>query len=120
MGKWMIMAGFVLGLLFFPIQIFAATVVIDPGHGGYDPGAIGINKLKEKDVNLDISFRMRDELQKRGYTIIMTRDTDRFLTLQERIEFAERSGGDMLVSVHANAHPDRCVRGTLVIGAKGN
>lgn len=102
-------------LLLFPSQMYAITVVIDPGHGGHDPGAIGVNGLKEKNVNLDISNRLVQELSKMGYETIMTRDADQYLTLQERITFANNSGGDLFVSIHSNSHPNNSARGTLVL-----
>lgn len=102
-------------LLLFPTQMHAITVVIDPGHGGHDPGAIGVNGLKEKNVNLDISNRLVQELSKMGYETIMTRDADQYLNLQERVTFANNSGGDLFVSIHSNSHPNDSARGTLVL-----
>ncbi|MEX1029598.1 MAG: N-acetylmuramoyl-L-alanine amidase [Paenibacillaceae bacterium] len=102
-------------LLLFPSQMYAMTVVIDPGHGGHDPGAIGVNGLKEKNINLDISKKLAQELNNMGYDTIMTRETDTYLTLQERVTFANRSGGDIFVSIHANSHPNESAHGTLVL-----
>lgn len=102
-------------VLLFPSQMYALTVVIDPGHGGHDPGAIGVNGLKEKNVNLDISIKLVQELNNLGYETIMTRESDQFMTLPERVTFANQSGGDIFVSVHSNAHPNSSARGTLVL-----
>ncbi len=102
-------------MLASPLSALAATVLIDPGHGGSDPGAIGVTGLREKEVNLDIALMVRDELVHYGYDVIMTRTTDEFLTLQERIAIADRVKPDVLVSIHANAHTSRDIAGTLVL-----
>jgi N-acetylmuramoyl-L-alanine amidase len=93
----------------------AARIVIDPGHGGQDPGAIGINGLYEKTVNLDISLKVRDLLTERGYEVLMTREDDTGMDLQERVEFKERHNADLFVSIHANANRSRSVQGTMVL-----
>lgn len=102
-------------LLAAPLSALAATVLIDPGHGGSDPGAIGVTGLYEKEVNLDIALKVRDELQSRGYKVIMTRSTDTYLSLQERIAIAERVKPDILVSIHANSFHTSDVAGTIVL-----
>ncbi|PSN16052.1 cell wall hydrolase [filamentous cyanobacterium CCP5] len=79
------------------------VVVIDPGHGGRDPGAIGIGGLREKDINTAVSRRVQQTLQQRGVTAIMTRDNDTYVTLEGRTVFADRVGADVFVSIHANA-----------------
>lgn len=87
-------------------------IIIDPGHGGKDPGAIGRGGLKEKDVVLDIGLRLRKLFQKRMHIkVLMTRDTDRFVELRERSAFANRNGGKLFISIHANSNPRRSVRG---------
>jgi N-acetylmuramoyl-L-alanine amidase len=87
-------------------------IVVDPGHGGHDPGAIGGNGTKEKDVVLQIGLklakRLREEL---GLDVVMTRSTDVFLELQERTAIANQVGADLFVSVHANASPNRNAAG---------
>ncbi len=89
-------------------------IIIDPGHGGKDPGAIGPTGLKEKDVVLDIGLRLRRLLRKRLHVkVLMTRDTDRFVELRERSAFANRNGGKLFISIHANSHPRRSVRGFM-------
>lgn len=98
-----------------PLTAGAATVLLDPGHGGSDPGAIGVTGLYEKEVNLDIALKVRDELERRGYDVIMTRTTDTYLSLQERIMIAEEVKPDILVSIHANSFRRPDVRGTLVL-----
>ncbi|WP_050616547.1 N-acetylmuramoyl-L-alanine amidase [Bacillus testis] len=78
------------------------TIVIDPGHGGTDAGAIGYG-LKEKDVVLDTGKRVRDLLAKTPLNVKMTRDTDTFVTLAGRVSFAKSVNADSFVSIHANA-----------------
>jgi len=79
------------------------VVVIDPGHGGKDPGAIGTTKLKEKDVSLDVALRLDMALRSKGIKTVMTRSTDVFVPLAERTSIANRSGGKLFVSLHCNA-----------------
>lgn len=91
------------------------VVYIDPGHGGIDPGAIGKQKTREKDVVLGIARRTRDALnQKQGIKAYLTRDKDVFLKLQERVDLAKKRGADLFISLHADAHNDRRVRGGTV------
>lgn len=78
-------------------------VVIDPGHGGQDPGAIGIGGLREKDVVLDISRQVASLLEQQGVQAIMTRDSDYFVTLEGRTVMANRANANLFVSIHANA-----------------
>ena len=86
-------------------------IVIDPGHGGKDPGAIGKTGLYEKDVVLDVAKRIKRELEKSGLTAILTRETDKFITLKKRTDIANSFGADLFISVHANANNSRWVRG---------
>ncbi|ACK70230.1 N-acetylmuramoyl-L-alanine amidase [Gloeothece citriformis PCC 7424] len=78
-------------------------VVIDPGHGGKDPGAIGLGGLQEKDVILPISQEVSSILQQQGVQVMLTRNSDYFVTLQGRTAMANRAGADLFVSIHANA-----------------
>jgi N-acetylmuramoyl-L-alanine amidase len=78
-------------------------VVIDPGHGGFDPGA-GLGAIKEKTVALQIALALRDRLlEQGGIRVAMTRDDDRFVTLAERPGIARQLGADMFVSIHADS-----------------
>jgi N-acetylmuramoyl-L-alanine amidase len=87
-------------------------VILDPGHGGKDPGAIGPSGLKEKDVVLDIGLRLRSALRERyGLEVIMTRETDVFLELPERTAIANTKEGDIFISIHANASRRRAASG---------
>lgn len=90
-------------------------VVIDAGHGGRDPGAIGVSKVREKDVNLKAARALRDELQKiKGYKVILTRNSDKFIELHERYKIAERAGADLFISIHADKLTNPNARGLSV------
>ena len=79
------------------------VVVIDPGHGGKDPGAVSAETgVREKDVVLAISQRLRQNLQSR-YKVVMTRDSDIYIPLKERVELARRHKADLFISIHADA-----------------
>ncbi|MGB9867134.1 MAG: N-acetylmuramoyl-L-alanine amidase [Bacillota bacterium] len=104
-------------------------IVIDPGHGGSDPGAIGNTGLKEKDVNLAIATKLKSLLETKGATVYMTRvgDTDALLPpgqkekqgeLETRAAWAGAVQADCMISVHNNANPDSSMRGTSVYLAK--
>lgn len=86
-----------------PIAQSGTVIVIDPGHGGPDPGAIGINGLREVDVILPISLEVATLLQQQGIQVVLTRRDDRELGLESRVQIAERSDADLFVSIHANA-----------------
>lgn len=90
------------------------TIVIDPGHGGKDPGTKGMTSLTEKEVNLDIAKRLKELLQEAGLKVIMTRQTDVFVTLPGRTEIASKSDADLFVSIHANSSPNRKTDGIEV------
>ncbi|MGF1600886.1 MAG: N-acetylmuramoyl-L-alanine amidase [Thermosynechococcaceae cyanobacterium] len=79
------------------------VVIIDPGHGGKDPGAIGIGGLRETDVVLDISKQVTSILQQSGVAVRMTRNNETFVSLQGRVDYAEQARADLFVSIHANA-----------------
>ncbi len=86
------------------------TIVIDPGHGGKDPGAMH-NSLKEKDLNLDIARRIGNVLKSAGYTVFFTRTTDKYVGLYERTDIARKHNADLFISIHANAHNKTTVTG---------
>lgn len=86
------------------------TIVIDPGHGGRDPGTLGATGMREKDITLDVALRLRDLLrQHEGYRILLTRETDEALALGERVAFANEHRADLFVSLHVNWIPDASV-----------
>ena len=78
-------------------------IIIDPGHGGEDPGTIGIGGFQEKDLVLPISLDVAEILRKQEIDVIMTRDTDNFISLQGRTDMANDIDADLFVSIHANA-----------------
>jgi len=80
------------------------TVIIDPGHGGKDPGTTGLSKVYEKDINLSIGLKLRNYLQNKydDMLVIMTRDKDEFIELKDRGLIANQNEGDLFVSIHCN------------------
>ena len=91
------------------------VIVIDAGHGGVDPGATGVGGTKEKDLVLATALELRDTLLRTGrYTVIMTRDSDFFLSLRARVAVGRRSKADLFVSVHADSAPGSEARGATV------
>jgi N-acetylmuramoyl-L-alanine amidase len=88
------------------------TIVIDAGHGGEDDGARGSSGLQEKDLVLDVARRLAAKLRDDGFEVVMTRDADTFVALEERFAVANDARGDLFVSIHANAARDRDARGT--------
>lgn len=95
-------------------RVFAVKrkIVIDPGHGGHDPGAIGPNRLYEKDVVLDIAFKVKKILMQDPINeVYLTRENDKYLSLEERTAFANKKGADIFVSIHANASSNSQAKG---------
>ncbi len=91
------------------------TVVIDAGHGGVDPGAVGRGGTPEKDIVLKFSLELRDKLSADPrYRVILTRDSDTFLRLADRVEIARRHAADLFISVHADSIRQANVRGATV------
>lgn len=88
------------------------TIVIDAGHGGKDPGAIGRSGMAEKDITLQVALLLRDlivkHLRKR---VLLTRDRDVFVELEDRARFANSQGADLFISIHVNSHPQRSTKG---------
>lgn len=91
------------------------VVVIDPGHGGVDPGAIGAGGTREKDVVLAVGLALEELLQQRGrYRVVMTRDGDSFVSLSDRVQIARHAGAELFVSLHADAAAGRTAHGAGV------
>jgi N-acetylmuramoyl-L-alanine amidase len=91
------------------------VVVVDAGHGGVDPGAIGVSGVYEKKIALDYSHEVARRLRETGlYEVVMTRDRDIFLPLRERVRIARAAGADLFLSIHANTHPKRSTKGFSV------
>ncbi len=88
-------------------------VVIDPGHGGHDPGAVGPTGLYEKDVVLDVALKAKEHIERNHphLEVHLTRDKDVFIPLDKRAQIANNLNADLFVSVHANASPNRLARG---------
>ncbi|MBM3463380.1 MAG: N-acetylmuramoyl-L-alanine amidase [Armatimonadetes bacterium] len=93
-------------------------IVVDAGHGGHDGGAQGVTGLREKDANLDIAQRLRDDLKAQGASVIMTRDDDTFVSLQGRCDIANEADADIFVSVHNNAWTNPAKNGTEAYQAR--
>ena len=90
-------------------------VIIDPGHGGVDPGAVGANGVYEKTVALKLAKELKKQLEKSGqYRVKMTRETDIFIKLSDRVKFARNHGGDLFLSIHADSLRNSKVRGASV------
>ncbi|MEN9201688.1 MAG: N-acetylmuramoyl-L-alanine amidase [Thermostichus sp. DG_1_6_bins_120] len=85
----------------FPVG--RAMVAIDAGHGGRDPGAVGVDGIQEKHITLSVAKQVQQLLQERGYGVVMTRTDDREILLQPRVDTAVQAGATLLVSIHANA-----------------
>ncbi|MBE0585508.1 MAG: N-acetylmuramoyl-L-alanine amidase, partial [Desulfofustis sp.] len=82
-------------------------IVVDAGHGGKDPGAVGPNNILEKDVTLEMAKNLATALrQQMGVKVLLTRSDDRYLELRERTDYANRVGADLFISLHANASPE--------------
>lgn len=86
-------------------------IVLDPGHGGKDPGCIGRGGTKEKAVVLSVGRKLRTALQNAGFAVYMTRADDTYLKLAERAAIAEKKKADLFISIHANANPSRSMKG---------
>ena len=104
-----------------PSSIFTAKhvkdliVVIDPGHGGRDPGATGKKGTKEKNITLKIGRYLKDRIQKElGSTVFLTRNKDTFLDLEKRVDFANKKKADIFISIHVNSHPQKKIKGLEV------
>jgi N-acetylmuramoyl-L-alanine amidase len=91
------------------------TIVVDAGHGGRDPGAVGVSGVREKDVVLDAALQLRDALESQGrYRVALTRDADAFVPLEERVRFARGQNADLFISLHADSNGNAEARGASV------
>lgn len=106
-------------LVFIVLQIFhqpsylirrilgtSNIIVIDPGHGGHDPGTIGINGSYEKDINLDISKKLYERLKFMDYKVLLTRNVDEYVDNRDRARFANRKRARVFISIHCNSIED--------------
>jgi N-acetylmuramoyl-L-alanine amidase len=93
-------------------DLLAGTVVLDPGHGGYDPGGVPGQRYSEKAAALDIAMRVRAGLIARGHRVVMTRTADVFVGLSDRVSISKRtSGSPVFVSIHLNSAPNKDASG---------
>lgn len=111
--------------IILPTKNHGITIAIDPGHGGYDPGKVGIDGTLEKDINLAISLQLKDCLEKMQYKVILTRSTDTHLytegckskktdDLNHRISIIEEASPLVAISIHQNSFQDSSVSGAQV------
>lgn len=89
-------------------------IVLDPGHGGKDPGAIGASKTYEKNVTLAMGKELRDILKKRGYEVYLTRDRDIFIPLRQRTKIAQKYKAELFMSIHADSAQNKSATGLSV------
>jgi N-acetylmuramoyl-L-alanine amidase len=91
------------------------VVVLDAGHGGIDPGAIGVSGVYEKDIVFDLTRDVARRLDaRRGFKVVLTRDSDEFIALHDRVHRARKAGGELFLSIHADALPKPSMRGASV------
>jgi N-acetylmuramoyl-L-alanine amidase len=91
------------------------VIVIDAGHGGVDPGALGANGVYEKQVTLNMARALKEELEKTGrYKVLLTRNKDAYLKLYKRVEFARANHADLFISLHADSIGKSNVRGASI------
>ncbi len=108
------------------LALLGKTIVIDAGHGGFDPGAVGVSGLLEKDVNLAISQRVAALLRQVGATVVETRTEDEALAetkradMYRRVEIAEECGAELFITIQANSIPQQQYRGAQVFYAAGS
>ena len=113
---WLPRVGMIIGMIFLSMALLVAkpfVVVLDAGHGGKDPGALG-RRIKEKDIALSVALKVGKELVQRDKEIkvLYTRKSDVFVNLYERANIGNRAGADVFVSIHANAAANRSAYGT--------
>lgn len=101
------------------------VIVLDPGHGGSDPGMIGIDGLEEKNINLSMTLLLKEKLEEKGYTVVLTREEDKGLydesaqnkkaqDLQRRIALIDETAPALTVSIHQNSYPQEEIKGAQV------
>lgn len=92
------------------------VVVIDPGHGGKDPGTIGYHHIEEKNIALKVALKVGKDIREHmpGIKVVFTRHTDKFIPLKDRGHIANRAKGDLFISIHCNSSPDHYAHGTEV------
>lgn len=121
----LLLAGCLTTYYCFTVNTSANTntiIVIDPGHGGNDPGKVGVNQELEKDINLAISQKLAIYLKSKGYSVVLTRNSDKMLAdadannkktsdMKNRIAIMTNANADLVISIHQNSYPDASVKG---------
>lgn len=107
------------------VQAQKEVVVIDAGHGGDDPGKVGINNALEKDINLQIAEKVKRHLEKNGIEVVMTREDDvmeetKLEDMKKRVELINKTKPAIAVSIHQNSYPDSSVKGAQVFYYTGS
>lgn len=98
-----------------PLSATRRVIILDAGHGGHDPGALGANKVREKDITLAIAKALKKELEDTGrYKVYLTRDSDIFIPLRQRVDIARAKGGDLFISLHADKADRSSVGGASI------
>jgi N-acetylmuramoyl-L-alanine amidase len=97
-----------------PRRESCGTVVMDAGHGGKDPGAVAAGGLREKDVNLPVTLDIAERLRTAGVKVVLTRRSDRFVELDDRVAITNQTRPDLFVSIHADSSASRLTRGYTV------
>lgn len=110
-------------LLFVAFHLMSFTVVIDAGHGGHDTGAVGLKmKVQEKNLNLTVAKQLAEKIRTNypEVKVVLTRDTDVFLPLQQRADIANKNHADLFISIHTNAADNRNAQGaeTFILGTE--
>ena len=101
------------------VESVKQVVILDPGHGGEDPGKVGVNGALEKDINLQVARKVREKLESRGLEVVMTREEDvmqggKKEDLNKRIQLIEKSKAELVVGIHQNSFTDPEVKGAQV------
>ena len=101
------------------VESVKQVVILDPGHGGEDPGKVGVNGALEKDINLQVARKVREKLEARGLEVVMTREEDvmqggKKEDLNKRIQLIEKSKAELVVGIHQNSFTDPEVKGAQV------
>ncbi|ABY92080.1 MULTISPECIES: N-acetylmuramoyl-L-alanine amidase family protein [Thermoanaerobacter] len=104
---------------FILMVVSEVLIAIDPGHGGKDPGAV-VENYKEKDLNLDIALKLREILLDKNISVIMTRDKDETVDLQQRCDIANKNKVDYFISIHCNSFKDPTANGTETYAYPGS
>ncbi|MEH6892366.1 N-acetylmuramoyl-L-alanine amidase [Bacillus sp. JJ864] len=100
-------------------QTSEKVIVIDPGHGGNDPGSIGLRRTREKDITLKTAKNIQKKLAEKGMTVILTRQDDTFVSLKNRVAIAQNKSADLFLSIHYDGFTTNDVKGVTTYYYKG-